>query len=103
MLRCRVPAFLPVGPGSNDGRRLDRRPRLAAERIMVRGGDQVTRPVLVIGAGWSGAAVARKLTDAGMPVEVCERSDVVGGHSRVETLGGVMYEPNGPHLLHTND
>jgi UDP-galactopyranose mutase len=60
------------------------------------------KPVVVIGAGWSGTVVARALTDAGLPVEVLERAPVVGGHSRVETLCGVMYEPNGPHLLHTN-
>jgi UDP-galactopyranose mutase len=36
-------------------------------------------------------------------VEIFERSAVVGGHSRCETLNGVVYEPNGPHIFHTND
>lgn len=58
--------------------------------------------VIVVGAGWSGAVVAHTLTDAGVPVEVLERGRVVGGHSRVEQLCGVTYEPNGPHILHTD-
>lgn len=62
----------------------------------------MTRPVLVVGAGWSGAVVAHTLASAGLPVEVLERDRVVGGHSRVEQLCGVTYEPNGPHLLHTD-
>lgn len=60
------------------------------------------KPVIVIGAGWSGAVVAHELNRAGVPVEVLERSNVVGGHSRVERLCGVIYEPNGPHILHTD-
>jgi len=61
----------------------------------------VTLPIIVVGAGWSGAVVAHQLAVAGERVEVLERARVVGGHSRVETLNGVVYEPNGPHLLHT--
>ena len=63
---------------------------------------QVKR-VAVIGAGWSGAAAARQLHDAGVAVEVFEASDVVGGHSRAEQLNGVLYEPNGPHVFHTSE
>lgn len=58
--------------------------------------------VLVIGAGWSGAVVARELHDRGVPVHVVERSEVVGGHSRCEVLNGVVYEPNGAHIFHTS-
>lgn len=61
------------------------------------------KPVLVVGAGWSGAVVAHDLAAAGANVEVLERARVVGGHSRVEKLCGVTYEPNGAHLLHTED
>ena len=60
-------------------------------------------PVLVVGAGWSGAVVARELHDAGVPVEVVERAPVVGGHARTEVLNGVVYEPNGAHIFHTSD
>lgn len=59
--------------------------------------------VLVVGAGWSGAVVARELHDAGVDVHVVERADVVGGHARVEVLNGVVYEPNGAHIFHTSN
>ena len=59
--------------------------------------------VLVIGAGWSGAVVARELYDRGVDVHVVERGEVVGGHARVEVLNGVVYEPNGAHIFHTSD
>jgi UDP-galactopyranose mutase len=59
--------------------------------------------VLVIGAGWSGAVVARTLFDEGIDVHVVERGDVVGGHARCEVLNGVVYEPNGAHIFHTSN
>ena len=59
--------------------------------------------VLVVGAGWAGAVVARELVDAGASVLVVERERGVGGHSRFETLNGVHYEPNGAHIFHTAD
>lgn len=59
--------------------------------------------IVIVGAGWSGAVLAREFHDAGIPVEVLERGRTVGGHSRVETLNGVVYEPNGPHIFHTSD
>lgn len=63
----------------------------------------MTDPVVVVGAGWSGAVIARRLYSARHRVEVLERAPVVGGHSRVETLNGVVYEPNGPHIFHTSN
>jgi UDP-galactopyranose mutase len=59
--------------------------------------------VLVVGAGWSGAVVARELLDAGIDVEVVEQAQVVGGHARCEVLNGVVYEPNGAHIFHTSN
>ena len=59
--------------------------------------------VLVIGAGWSGAVVARSLLDQGVDVHVVEAADVVGGHARCEVLNGVVYEPNGAHIFHTSN
>lgn len=60
-------------------------------------------PVLVVGAGWSGAVVARALHDAGVAVHVVESAEVVGGHARSEVLNGVVYEPNGAHIFHTSN
>lgn len=45
----------------------------------------------------------RLLTDAGFAVEVMEKTGVVGGHSRAETMNGVVYEPNGAHIFHTSN
>ena len=59
--------------------------------------------VAVVGAGWSGAVTAERLSSGGVDVEVFERSANVGGHSRSETLNGVVYEPNGAHIFHTSN
>jgi UDP-galactopyranose mutase len=59
--------------------------------------------ILVVGAGWSGAVVARALQDLGRDVHVVERAEVVGGHARCEQINGVVYEPNGAHIFHTSD
>ncbi|GAB3066728.1 hypothetical protein GCM10027186_18610 [Micromonospora schwarzwaldensis] len=56
-----------------------------------------------MGAGWAGAVTARALHDDGMAVEVFEERQTVGGHSRSETLAGVVFEPNGPHIFHTSN
>jgi len=57
----------------------------------------------IIGAGWAGASTAHRLAEAGVAAEVFEKTDVVGGHSRSETMDGVVYEPNGTHVFHTSD
>lgn len=49
--------------------------------------------VLVVGAGWSGAVVARELFDRGVDAQVVERAEVVGGHARCESLNGVVFAP----------
>lgn len=59
--------------------------------------------VAVVGAGWAGSVVARQLHDSGCSVSVFERAAHVGGHSRMEILNGVVYEPNGAHIFHTSN
>ena len=59
--------------------------------------------IAVVGAGWTGAVAGRLLTEAGFAVEVMEKTGVVGGHSRAETMNGVVYEPNGAHIFHTSN
>lgn len=61
------------------------------------------RRIGIVGAGWTGAVAGRLLTDAGFAVEVLEKTSVVGGHSRAETMNGVVYEPNGAHIFHTDN
>ncbi|MBW3574555.1 MAG: NAD(P)-binding protein [Actinobacteria bacterium] len=64
---------------------------------------QMKKRVAVVGAGWSGAVTAERLGAGGIDVEVFERAANVGGHSRAETLNGVVYEPNGAHIFHTSN
>ena len=63
----------------------------------------VRRRIAIVGAGWTGAVAGRLLTDGGFAVEVMEKAGVVGGHSRAETMNGVVYEPNGAHIFHTSN
>jgi UDP-galactopyranose mutase len=58
---------------------------------------------LVVGAGFSGATIARCLHDAGDDVVVVERRDHVGGtaHDFVDEWG-VRVSSHGAHLFHTN-
>ena len=58
--------------------------------------------IAVVGAGFSGAVVARELAEAGHLIEVFESRDHVAGNchtSRHET--GVMVHVYGPHIFHT--
>lgn len=63
----------------------------------------MAKRIAVVGAGWAGAVAARELHDSGFAVEVFEQALQVGGHSRAETLNGVVYEPNGAHIFHTSN
>jgi len=57
---------------------------------------------LVIGAGFAGATVARKLAEAGKQVLVVERRDHIGGNA-YDCLDdeGVLIHKYGPHIFHT--
>ena len=58
---------------------------------------------VVVGAGFSGAVVARELAERGCEVVVVDRRDHVGGnaHDRMDA-NGVLVHPYGPHIFHTN-
>ncbi|MEI4473077.1 UDP-galactopyranose/dTDP-fucopyranose mutase family protein [Frigidibacter sp. MR17.24] len=62
-------------------------------------------PILVVGAGLSGAVIARELALAGHPVTVFEARDHVAGncHTRRDPDTGVMVHVHGPHIFHTDD
>lgn len=62
----------------------------------------VSRSFAIVGAGFSGAVVARELAEAGHRVEVFDTRDHVAGNchtKRHET--GVMVHTYGPHIFHT--
>jgi UDP-galactopyranose mutase len=60
--------------------------------------------ILVVGAGFSGATIARELAELGWKVDVIDKRDHVAGNAydRIHTLGPRIHE-YGPHLFHTNN
>lgn len=62
-----------------------------------------TLPILVVGAGFAGATVARELADHGIPVKLIERRHHIGGNAFDETdAHGLLVHRYGPHIFHTN-
>ncbi|MDC1453155.1 NAD(P)-binding protein [Porticoccaceae bacterium] len=60
--------------------------------------------ILVVGAGFSGAVVARTLADAGWSVHVIDSRNHIGGNAYDETNEhGIRYHKYGPHIFHTNN
>lgn len=60
---------------------------------------------LVVGAGFSGAVVARRLAEAGMACMVVdERGHVAGNcHTEEDAETGILLHRYGPHIFHTDD
>jgi UDP-galactopyranose mutase len=59
--------------------------------------------VLIVGAGLTGCTVAHRLAQDGVRSVLLERADVPGGLIRSEHMSGVLYEPHGSHVFHTED
>lgn len=61
--------------------------------------------VAVIGAGWSGAVIARELACAGHHIHVFESREHIAGncHTKRDADTGVMYHVHGPHIFHTDN
>jgi UDP-galactopyranose mutase len=58
---------------------------------------------LIVGAGLTGCTVAWRLAQDGVGSVLLERADVPGGLIRSEHMEGVLYEPHGSHIFHTED
>lgn len=63
----------------------------------------LTPRVAIIGAGLTGCTVAWRLAQEGVPSVLLERARQPGGLIRSEHLNGVLYEPHGSHIFHTED
>ncbi len=63
------------------------------------------RRVLVVGAGFSGAVVARELAADGHIVTVQDERPHIGGNCHTETdqVTGILVHAYGPHIFHTSD
>lgn len=60
--------------------------------------------ILCVGAGFSGAVVARQLAEAGLRVDVVEARGHVAGncHTARDSKTGVLVHHYGPHIFHTD-
>jgi UDP-galactopyranose mutase len=58
---------------------------------------------LIVGAGLTGCTLAWRLAQDGVESVLLERDLVPGGLIRSEHLEGVLYEPHGSHIFHTED
>ncbi len=61
------------------------------------------RRILIVGAGLTGCTLAYQFARAGLASTLLERSSVPGGLIRSEHMNGVLYEPHGSHIFHTED
>lgn len=60
--------------------------------------------ILVVGAGFSGAVIARTLADYGWSVDLIEARGHVGGNAHdVVNSHGIRVHSYGPHLFHTSN
>lgn len=61
--------------------------------------------ILVVGAGLSGAVVARQLAEAGYASLVVDERDHVAGncHTSLDAATGIMVHRYGPHIFHTDN
>ena len=61
--------------------------------------------IAIIGAGFSGAVIANRLSEAGHKVTVFESRSHLGGnsHSERDPETGVMVHTYGPHIFHTDN
>jgi UDP-galactopyranose mutase len=59
--------------------------------------------VLIVGGGLTGCTLAWRLAQDGVSSVILERDPVPGGLIRSGHMGGVLYEPHGSHIFHTED
>jgi UDP-galactopyranose mutase len=59
--------------------------------------------VLIVGGGLTGCTLAHQLALEGVDSTILERAAVPGGLIRSERMEGVLYEPHGSHIFHTED
>ncbi len=59
--------------------------------------------IIIVGAGLSGATIARLFAEGGYDVIVMDKRTTIGGNAYDEMdKNGIMIQPYGPHIFHTN-
>lgn len=74
--------------------------------LLLNWGDKSGAPtpgVLIVGGGLTGCTLAHALAREDVASVILERETVPGGLIRSEHMDGVLYEPHGSHVFHTND
>lgn len=65
----------------------------------------MNNPIGIVGAGFSGAVIARQLAEQGYKVTVLDNRDTVAGncHTERDPDSNVMLHVYGPHIFHTDN
>lgn len=59
--------------------------------------------IIIVGAGLSGATIARLLAESGNEVIVFDKRETIGGNAYdYVDKNGILIQPYGPHIFHTN-
>ena len=58
---------------------------------------------LIVGAGLTGAVLAREFTDAGKTCLVIDRRDHIAGNCYTQNISGINVHKYGAHIFHTDD
>ncbi len=63
------------------------------------------KSVLIVGAGFSGAVIARKLAEQGHKIKIIDARKHVAGncYSEIDEVTGVTVHTYGPHIFHTDN
>jgi len=61
------------------------------------------KSILIVGAGFSGAVIARELAEAGHKVTIIDQRNHIGGNAYDYDHEGIRIHKYGPHLFHTNN
>lgn len=65
----------------------------------------MNKQILIVGAGFSGAVIARNLAEKGYQIKVIDKRNHIAGncHTKRDVETGVMVHQYGPHIFHTDD
>ncbi|MGP1607629.1 MAG: FAD-dependent oxidoreductase, partial [Moraxella sp.] len=65
----------------------------------------MNKQILIIGAGFSGAVIARELAEVNCQVRVIDKRNHIAGncHTKRDAETNVMVHQYGPHIFHTDD
>jgi len=61
------------------------------------------KSILIVGAGFSGAVIARELAEAGHKCTIIDKRHHIGGNAYDYECSGIRIHKYGPHLFHTNN